>query len=76
MIEQLLIWHPAAPKTQKTDIVMALWFAELACRDRIAAMTNFSRSHVNNPFATRFDRSTRATVDLNELERNRMFVTL
>jgi hypothetical protein len=76
MIEQLLIWHPAAPKTQKTDIVMALWFAELACRDRIAAMTNFSRSHVNNPFATRFDRSTRATVDLNEFERNRMFVTL
>ena len=56
--------------------MMALWFAELACRDRIAAMTNFSRSHVNNPFATRYDRSTRATVDLNEFERNRMFVTL
>jgi hypothetical protein len=31
---------------------------------------------VNNPFATRYDRSTRATVDLNEFERNRMFVTL
>lgn len=76
MVEQLLIWHPAAPKTQKTDVVMALWFAELACRDRVAAMTNFSRSHVNNPFATRFDRSTRATVNLNDAERDRMFVTL
>jgi len=76
MVEQLLIWHPAAPKTQKTDVVMALWFAELACRDRVAAMTNFSRSHVNNQFATRYDRSTRATVNLNDAERDRMFVTL
>jgi hypothetical protein len=76
LIEQLMIWHPAAPKTQKTDIVMALWFAELACRDRVMAMSNFTRSHVNNPFATRYDRSTRATVNLNDAERDRMFVTL
>lgn len=76
LVEQLLIWHPAAPKTQKTDIVMALWFAELACRDRVMAMSNFARSHVNNPFATRYDRSTRATVNLNDAERDRMFVTL
>lgn len=76
LVEQLLIWHPAAPKTQKTDIVMALWFAELACRDRVMAMSNFARSHVNNPFATRFDKSTRATVNLNDAERDRMFVTL
>lgn len=76
LVEQLLIWHPAAPKTQKTDIVMALWFAELACRDRVTAMSNFARSHVNNPFATRYDRSTRATVNLNDAERDRMFITL
>jgi len=76
LVEQLLIWHPAAPKTQKTDIVMALWFAELACRDRIAAMTNFSRSHVNNPFVTRFDKASRATVSLADAERDRMFITL
>jgi hypothetical protein len=76
LVEQLVTWHPAAPKTQKTDAVMALWFAELACRDRVAAMTNFSRSHVNNPFATKYDRSTQATVDLNSFERDRMFVTL
>ena len=76
LVEQLLIWHPAAPKTQKTDIVMALWFAELACRDRITAMTNFSRSHVRNPFATAWDVSNRAAVNLNDIERDRMFVTL
>lgn len=76
LLEQLLIWHPAAPKNQKTDIVMALWFAELACRDRIAAMTNFARSHVRNPFATRWDMSSRATVNLNDAERDRMFISL
>jgi len=31
MIEQLVTWAPAPPKSQKTDIVMAFWFAELAC---------------------------------------------
>ena len=76
LVEQLVTWHPAAPKTQKTDTVMALWFAELACRDRVAAMSNFARSHVNNPFVTRFDKSQRATVNLNDAERDRMFVTL
>lgn len=76
MVEQLVTWHPAAPKTQKTDVVMALWFAELACRDRIAAMTNFSRSHVRNPFATRWDMSQRATINLTDLERDRMFTSL
>lgn len=76
LVEQLVTWHPAAPKTQKTDTVMALWFAELACRDRVTAMSNFARSHVRNPFATRWDMSTRATVNLNDVERDRMFVTL
>ena len=76
LVEQLMIWHPAAPKTQKTDLVMSLWFAELACRDRIMAMSSYARSHVNNPFATRFDKAGRATVNLNDAERDRMFVTL
>ena len=76
LVEQFLIWHPAAPKNQKTDIVMATWFAELACRDRIMAMSNFSRSHVRNPFATQWDINRRATVNLNDVERDHMFVTL
>ena len=74
LVEQLVIWHPAAPKTQKTDAVMALWFAELACRDRIAAMTSYSRSHVRNPFATQWDVANRQQVNLMDLERDRMFM--
>ncbi len=30
LIEQLITWYPDAPKAQKTDTVMAFWFAELA----------------------------------------------
>lgn len=76
LVEQLIIWHPAAPKTQKTDAVMALWFAELACRDRVTAMSSYAKSHVRNQFATRWDMSQRATVSLVDAERDHMFVSL
>ena len=64
LIEQLVTWHPEAPKTQKTDCVMALWFTELACRDRLQAIGNSSRTHANNPFATRYDTRGRNTIRL------------
>jgi hypothetical protein len=46
LVEQLVTWAPNAPKTQKTDIVMAMWFAELACRDRVVMNSSYTRSHV------------------------------
>ena len=73
LVEQLVTWHPAAPKTQKTDCVMALWFAELACRDRIQAWSSYGKSHVKNPFATRWDKTQQFTVDLNEVDRDTMY---
>ena len=68
LVEQLVIWQPSAPKTQKTDIVMALWFAELACRDRVVLASNYTRTHVNNPFLTKWDKSQQHTVSLLEAE--------
>ena len=68
LIEQLVTWHPGAPKNQKTDIVMALWFAELACRDRVTLASNYTRSHVKNTFLTPWDRSQQTTVSLLEAE--------
>ncbi len=68
LIEQLVTWHPDAPKTQKTDVVMALWFTELACRDRISSMGNQSRTHSVNPFATRADMRTRNVIRLYDVE--------
>jgi hypothetical protein len=73
MIEQLVTWAPAPPKSQKTDIVMALWFAELACRDRVVANANYVRSHVKNSFATPWDKSTQTTVSLVDSEIQGLF---
>jgi hypothetical protein len=67
-IEQLVTWHPDAPKTQKTDTVMSAWFTELSCRQRLQAMGNNSRSHQQNPFATRHDIRGRGTVHLYEAD--------
>lgn len=76
LVEQLVTWHPAAPKTQKTDTVMALWFAELACRDRVQAWSSYGRSHVKNPFATRWDNENRYTVNLMDLDRDSMYAAM
>lgn len=68
LVEQLVTWHPDAPKTQKTDIVMALWFTELACRDRVATWANSRMTHAPNPYLTRYDMGLQGSVNLNEIE--------
>ena len=68
LVEQLVTWHPGAPKTQKTDVVMALWFTELACRDKVQAFTHANARHAPNPFLTPWDASQRFTVNLAEEE--------
>jgi hypothetical protein len=72
LVEQLTTWRPDAPKGHKTDIVMALWFTELACRDRVLAMTSYTKSHLNNQFATRYDVSKRQSVNFADYEVQRM----
>lgn len=68
LVEQLVTWAPALPKNTKTDLVMALWFAELACRDRVMTWGNYTRSHANNPFLTPWDRSMQTTINLLDVE--------
>jgi hypothetical protein len=68
LVEQLVTWHPDAPKTQKTDVVMALWFTELACRDRISALTGFGQRHRSNPYLTPWDRSRQKVVNMLDVE--------
>ena len=74
LVEQLMTWAPET-KNQKTDAVMALWFAELACRDRVLAMSNY-RSHAQNPFLTPWDRQQQSTVNLLDYEARRAFTTM
>jgi FMN phosphatase YigB (HAD superfamily) len=71
LIEQLVTWYPDAPKSQKTDCVMAFWFAELAARDRIANATHFARTHAaKSMFHTRYDKSKQFTVSLSDYSYN------
>ena len=68
LIEQLVTWYADSPKSQKKDCVMAFWFAELACRDRLASANNFARSHSRqNMFHTRYDRNNQMNISLDEL---------
>lgn len=61
LTEQLLTWDPAvaqskqAKRGHKTDLVMALWFAELRCQELVAG--HGGQSHGTNMFQTRWDRS-------------------
>lgn len=68
LIEQLVTWYPDAPKTQKTDCVMAFWFAELAARDRLA-LSNYTTRYQSaySMFHTRYDRQKQVTVSLADL---------
>ena len=69
LIEQLGVWVPKPPKSQKTDTVMSLWFANLAADARVQAMSSFGRSHVRNPFLTKLDRSRQRVVNFEEIRR-------
>lgn len=68
LVEQLVTWMPDAPRRQRTDIVMALWFVELACRDRMALIQSTFTRPGTNPFLTRYDMSRQYTVNIHELE--------
>ena len=72
MVEQLVTWAPDLPKGTKTDVVMALWFAELACKDRVIGLQNRVQ-HARNPFLTPWDRKQQFTVNVMDMEAARAF---
>lgn len=64
LVEQLCVWAPEMGKHQKTDAVMALWMAELACLRRVEMMSGYTRRHAKNEFLTSWDRSRQGSVNL------------
>lgn len=72
LIEQLVTWQPNPPKGLKTDIVMALWFAELRALELIsrAERKNYFR---NSPFMTRQDMTDRVLVGAQDTDNYRSF---
>lgn len=65
LIEQLTTWEPTPPgvkSRKKTDLVMALWFAEIAARD---LMNNIGSNVVmHNEFLSTRDKERSITIDL------------
>lgn len=67
LMEQLVTWQPQPPKSLKTDLVMALWFAELRAQELVsrAERKNLFRDSM---FLTRGDVSSRVAVSAQEYE--------
>lgn len=65
MVTQFITWIPEA-KNQKTDLVMATWFAEIAARAFLGVESRKEHWR-SSPFVSRHDLSTRQVVNLNEL---------
>jgi hypothetical protein len=67
LTEQLIAWQPAV-KNQKTDLVMALWFAIIRARELIFLSPTRTQTHMSNAFLSK-RRSTRErqVVDLEQL---------
>jgi hypothetical protein len=67
LVEQLITW---APETKsKTDLVMALWFAEVRAREIINANSQAKgqQNFVRNRWATRRQKGLQVVVNLNDL---------
>lgn len=62
MAEQLVTWFPDAPKAQKTDTVMALWFAEIRARE--LTDEGFGKMFMTNAYMPERLRDRQETVDL------------
>lgn len=64
--EQLIAWYPNHPKTQKTDLVMAFWFAELAARDITRGLGQKKMTHLENSFLSERDMEQRTVININD----------
>ena len=64
--EQFVTWYPECPKTQKTDLVMATWFAELSCRGIVKDLGVKKQDYMHNPFLSENDLEGRVVIDIEE----------
>ncbi len=72
LVSQLITWVPRPPPSQKTDLVMALWFAVIAARDALGLGKGRLNSHMDNPFLSKRDARQRRVINLAELREERM----
>lgn len=72
LIQQLVTWVPNAPRTQKTDLVMALWFAVIAARDALGLTRGNLPTHSTNAWLTKRDLRQRGVINLAAMREERL----
>lgn len=72
LVMQLITWQPELPKSQKTDLVMALWFAVIAARDAMGIGKGQLPKHMSNGFLSPRDAGRRRVINLAEMREERM----
>lgn len=68
LIEQLVTWNPDIPKTQRTDTVMALWFAEIRARE--VCQVEDRTDWYQNDFLSDNDYEARVVIDIDDYLRD------
>lgn len=67
LIQQLISWAPDMKKRQKSDTVMALWFAELRAREVINEYQSGNAQHFrDNPFMSKRDLNSRKVIEVSK----------
>lgn len=66
LVEQLQVWEPDMARGAATDLVMALWFAEIGVRQYLNG-ARFEQGHLRSRFTTRAGRRAQTTVSLDSL---------
>lgn len=72
MVDQLVTWQPEAKGT-KTDLLMALWFAEVAAREFLGVDSR-QATHVPDRYASRRDVAAQQVIDLSALAEQQDFL--
>jgi hypothetical protein len=68
--EQLVTWYPGHPKTQKTDLVMSFWFAELGIREVVRHLGVRKQTHLDNAFLSENDVAGRTVINIDDYLRD------
>lgn len=64
LVEQLVTWAPDTKN--KTDLVMALWFADLRARELVHVDGRYSKSHTDNKYLSGYRAAQRRVVSISE----------
>lgn len=75
LIEQLTTWEPEPPGSRskrKIDCIMALWFAEIRCRELADETSQIEEFHSRNSYLSERDKNKQMIIDLDYMSQAAM----